>query len=394
MAFTYSDLKPGELRLLRPVSIREGTFMSLEMAQFERKRAPPYIAVSYTWGEENDMVTLRLNGRNFSVRRNLWFCLTYLSFHAQHSKARYLWVDAICINQGNIPERNAQVRVMDEIYKNAHCVSIWLGLDPDLEFYKPWIEGSVMTLDLDSFDKVTRLADHEYWSRYWVIQECLLARDIQIHCGRSMMSWADFQEALSLEANLRLLAPAGDSVITEMLDTKKHDALPLLLARNPTDGFSQRPLEELIIHHRHSRCKDPRDRVFALLGLIEDWERKSLERYFPNYSLSHDGVVVITLAHLRELNSTSVTLKSQKLFQGLGVESNERQRRLIAAAEDCPYYIGYDDEIIMSDEARQDRARYMGWDDGLEINQYEEVVEDGLQMSDNMSSGVYRCNIL
>ncbi|KAI0102841.1 heterokaryon incompatibility protein-domain-containing protein [Nemania sp. FL0031] len=339
------------------------------------------------------MVTLRLNERNFSVTRNLWLCLTYLGFHAQRSKARYLWVDAICINQGNVPERNAQVRVMDEIYKNAHHVSIWLG--PGLEFYKSWIEGLVGTVDMDGSDwsEVKQLANHEYWSRRWVIQECLLAREIQIHCGSTIMTWGDFQEALSLEANVNLLAPAEDSVITKMLDTKQHGALPLLLARNPVGGFSQRPLEELIIHHRHSRCKDPRDRVFALLGLLENWERRCLERYFPNYSLSHDGVVVITVAHLRELNGASVTLKSQNLFQGLGVESKDRQRRLIAAAEDCPYYIGYDDEIIISDESRQERAGYMGWDGGLEIDQYEEIV-DGVQTGDGMGSGVSRCNIL
>ncbi|KAI0399578.1 hypothetical protein F4802DRAFT_588771 [Xylaria palmicola] len=396
MDFAYSDLKPGQLRLLRPVVIRNGTFISLEIVHFGLNRAPPYAAVSYTWGEGDEMDMLQLNGRDFPVRRNLWSCLNYLGLNARLSEAKYLWVDAICINQENILERNAQVRVMDEIYKNACYVSIWLGLDPRLEVYGLWIEGPVRVLDADDFDwaeHAKRLADHEYWSRYWVIQECLLARDIQVHCSGSIASWEHFREALSVEAGVDLFTYPEDSRTTEALDARKHGALPLLLARLPGDGFTQRPLEELIIHHRHSQCKDPRDRVFALLGLLPSWERASLGRFFPNYSLSHDRVIIITLAHLGEVNGTPVTIKSQKVFQGLGVESKERQRRLISAAKDCFYYLEYDNSVE-SDLSRAARARYMGWYDELEFDQHEEVGESELKIRDDSSSSVGRCNIL
>ncbi|KAI1271132.1 hypothetical protein F5Y07DRAFT_35126 [Xylaria sp. FL0933] len=395
-SFTYSRLGPGELRLLRPVSIRDGTFISLEIKHFTRNRAPQYAALSYTWGEGDETDMILLDERKFPVRRNLWSALNYLGLNAYHSKAQYLWVDAICINQEDVAERNAQVSVMDEIYKNACYVSIWLGLDPRVELYRDRVHGPIRTFDAGNLiwgEYAKKLADHEYWSRYWVIQECLLARDIQVHCGRSITPWEHFREAVSLDANVDLYTVPEDSRYTETLDARKHGALPLLLARLPGDDFVQiRPLEQLIIHHRHSRCKDPRDRVFALLGLCEPGERASLERYFPNYSLSPDRVIVITLAHIRDVNGEPVTMESQKLLQGLGVESKERQRKLVAAAADFPYYIGYDDNP--SDESREARARYLALGEDCGLYQYEEDGDNEFNVTDDEPSSTGRCNML
>ena len=39
----------------------------------------------------------------------------------------YVWVDAICINQKDVDEKNRQVSIMQEIYQRAKDVHIWLG---------------------------------------------------------------------------------------------------------------------------------------------------------------------------------------------------------------------------------------------------------------------------
>lgn len=41
--------------------------------------------------------------------------------------SRPIWVDSLCINQGNVAERSGQVSVIGEIYSSAWCVWIWLG---------------------------------------------------------------------------------------------------------------------------------------------------------------------------------------------------------------------------------------------------------------------------
>jgi hypothetical protein len=43
------------------------------------------------------------------------------------SEERPLWIDAICIDQNNTVERNAQVSMMTDIYGKASNVCIWLG---------------------------------------------------------------------------------------------------------------------------------------------------------------------------------------------------------------------------------------------------------------------------
>lgn len=46
----------------------------------------------------------------------------------------FLWIDAICINQADLEERSAQVRIMPQIYSKADCVNVWLGDDSQMRF--------------------------------------------------------------------------------------------------------------------------------------------------------------------------------------------------------------------------------------------------------------------
>jgi len=80
------------------------------------------------------------------------------------------------------------------------------------------------------------------------------------------------------------------------------------------------PLHELLVNHRKSQCRDPRDRVFAQLGLIPLEERKLLERFFPDYQMSEDAVAVITLGHVACFSHKKVTLEWGQLFSGIGVQ--------------------------------------------------------------------------
>jgi len=41
-------------------------------------------------------------------------------------RTRWLWVDAVCINQDDVEEMNTQVQMMGEIYRAAERVVVWL----------------------------------------------------------------------------------------------------------------------------------------------------------------------------------------------------------------------------------------------------------------------------
>jgi hypothetical protein len=62
---------------------------------------------------------------------------------------RVLWIDAMCINQKDIDERNRQVWLMGQVYSKAKAVIIWLGPqseDSDLAMeFIPRLLGALFT---------------------------------------------------------------------------------------------------------------------------------------------------------------------------------------------------------------------------------------------------------
>ena len=83
-----------------------------------------YIAVSYEWGSAADPVLISVNSKPVIVRQNIYkFLLTMRKLEC----TKYLWIDALCIDQENIEERNRQVRQMGDIYSRAIETWVWLG---------------------------------------------------------------------------------------------------------------------------------------------------------------------------------------------------------------------------------------------------------------------------
>jgi hypothetical protein len=145
------------IRLLSFEEDEEWTY-SLSMTVFELDKAPPFSALSYTWDTphqfphlEEDMsvsssrerynfwrdaysrpITFKCNGKRINVRpgRNLSNIFKRL-WNAKEplKKHKYLWTDAICIDQADLGERKAQVLLMGDIYQRAETVIAWLGED-------------------------------------------------------------------------------------------------------------------------------------------------------------------------------------------------------------------------------------------------------------------------
>ena len=86
---------------------------------------PVYEVLSYTWGtsEATEEISVDENQR-IAIRVNLATALRYFRLETE---PRTLWIDAICIDQTNIEEKNVQVPRMTQIYREALCVQVWLG---------------------------------------------------------------------------------------------------------------------------------------------------------------------------------------------------------------------------------------------------------------------------
>lgn len=130
--FTRSDA----LRLIRlhPAANLAHDDLKCDISECPFKSDQQYEALSWTWGNERPSEPLFVNSNDDSP---LSVCLlpphlaAALKALRDQNRPRYLWVDAICINQTNIKERNDQVPMMDQIYGNATNVCIWLGPDDE-----------------------------------------------------------------------------------------------------------------------------------------------------------------------------------------------------------------------------------------------------------------------
>jgi hypothetical protein len=90
----------------------------------------PYICLSYFWCDLKDKTTIRINERICHVGKNLHSFL----HHARRTLFfTHLWIDALCIDQGNTAERNQQVQQMGRIYSLTQTVLVWLGDDVEIE---------------------------------------------------------------------------------------------------------------------------------------------------------------------------------------------------------------------------------------------------------------------
>jgi ankyrin repeat protein len=85
--------------------------------------APPYVALSYAWGEPKFDHHFVYDGCDILITSTLHQALKRFCRTAQ----RLFWVDQICINQSDLAEAGQQVSIMSRIYSQAQSVYIWLG---------------------------------------------------------------------------------------------------------------------------------------------------------------------------------------------------------------------------------------------------------------------------
>lgn len=251
-----------------------------------------YQALSYTWGDTLANWTIILNGLSLQVRENLW---SFLQEARRCKVEKYLWIDAICINQTTVREKNHQVGMMGDIYSGAESVIVWLG-------NRSTVEEEELKTALDKTPDFTPVSTGEdeyppnkeqrawvnimyrfgnlaYWRRAWIVQEFYLATQKQAWYG-----------------HLRI----DPKWIKAMVETYNANTNEWILPYNKAAGFmaTQERFDSpvrfgtftnLVKLFQDSECGDRRDRVFALLPLLSLKEREELG-ISPDYSRSATSI--------------------------------------------------------------------------------------------------------
>jgi hypothetical protein len=299
IGFRYStaplDLSSHEIRLVELQQNASSSVPTCVLRSYPVNGPhPPYVALSYAWGINVSYAGIELNGSPFPVAKNLWDFLVQM-----RSDERYAvyWIDAICIDQTNVDERNHQVQMMRQIYSNAASVSVWLGEDDPitnsntamnyLTTREPYRHlHSHLFWNQRQAKAVLALYNRPYWTRMWIVQEILLAKDIIIYCGPKIMSWQHvqnfFNDIVKLPAVWKQHYP-----ITPVL---KSPAANIVKAKTTWDG--QQSLTSLLRLCRDQRSSDSRDKIYALHGLANDTEHLKID-----YGISVEQLLVIVLEH-------------------------------------------------------------------------------------------------
>ncbi|KAK1770269.1 heterokaryon incompatibility protein-domain-containing protein [Phialemonium atrogriseum] len=262
-----------------------------------RGRVPhaEYQALSYTWGEPVFPKVLHLvqsdgilPAGDINITENLHSALQNLR---SPDRTLVLWVDAVCINQADIPERNSQVNNIPQTYTEAASVLVWLGTDSlqddgrlCLDFFTELgtliasdpahgAEGSwrkrfkinqMVSTFLDSIQPrpIATFLTRPWFRRRWIVQEVVLARDVSIHCGAASIPWATFELSL-----MELFENDKGGFSEEHRTTLR----AMSRIRHPESAAKRQDPLDTLVEFSSFVCANPRDRLFALYGAIQHW---------------------------------------------------------------------------------------------------------------------------
>ncbi|KAM7221187.1 Heterokaryon incompatibility protein (HET) domain containing protein [Rhypophila decipiens] len=303
------DSANGQIRLLvlypPDNSYKQAHTIRCDLKLVHLSSKPQYEALSYTWGtaRENNPDEIRLGSQQFEVRENVFAALRRLR---HPKKPRTLWVDAICINQEDLTERAAQVLLIRQIYSQASQVCVWLGelgdagivgmqmlqkkamgtsntwskfkmIDRDWGKPMSWgrkvIKGSTALVEKGnveeefSLGEVRELLSRPWWRRIWAVQEAVVASKIVLMCGDETVPWESIEKFHQYSVKSRMMQSFGHPIQARYLDLvegyqdiydyrEKWQALP-----------SEASILDLLYRFRRHDCEDPRDRIFAFLGM-------------------------------------------------------------------------------------------------------------------------------
>ena len=315
------DLERPSFRLLR--LLRADGIDSLKCDIFQAHHDEPdaaivsYEALSYTWGptdQERQSISMT-DGTKLEIGVNLFEALRNLRLP---DRDRILWVDAICIDQENPKERGHQVRQMGDIYRRADRVLFWLGAATyetdiameslnrmqnvalrhpcwkwtrgDRRWATLWEEALNATkakfpcLQQSTLQEgIKSLLERPWFTRVWILQEAANARSGLVCCGSKAVS----SRVFTLSPRLVAVQPSPQcQAVLDIMPGPWRD----------TYQRQGRTLYNLLCAFADSQATDPRDMIYALLGISGD--ANTHEGLQPDYDKSEEDLVRDTVHFL------------------------------------------------------------------------------------------------
>lgn len=258
---------------------------------------PRYIAMSYVWGYATMSEQAYINGEAFSFLPSQVQICKLLRSRKEGSISR-IWIDALCINQADSSEKNAQIRLMGQILRQAQEVVIILGAKP-IDAHRGLVlleclatlaqQGQAQgarspanqmsrSNSLEVLQELEKpgvaeafasLYSSQWWMRSWPIQEMVLASDASMVMGDISFSAKALEQAVYAESTIRRQLTYSQAKKMRRLTSSPgwHAAKKLLQARVQVRSNAHISLTALFWQFRHARTVRLEDRLQSLLNM-------------------------------------------------------------------------------------------------------------------------------
>lgn len=281
-----------EIRLLYLLPGREEDSIRCTTRVVSLDQHPDFETVSYVWGDRKEERDIEVSGKTIRITTNLYTGLLRLRYTKIE---RTLWIDQICINQWDLEEKAAQVAIMRDIYKQCTQCVTWMGeltrdghevpvrdAEAVFEFLRQVAAAKITPLSSlpilfeqsEEGSAARRAFEHfsmygnPWWSRIWTVQEAIIPTSGILVWGPLAISRKD---VLAAARNLRDLPNLP--YLPEGFALYRHTYTELLRRLlYPVHGFNHSKTDNalnLLMRWRHREFTDPRDKVYALLGMIK-----------------------------------------------------------------------------------------------------------------------------
>jgi hypothetical protein len=322
-ADVYTKLPESTIRILilepgAPGDELRGRFKLQEFPKAIKPTTLEYEALSYTWGKHEFPQNIMCLNSQIPITQNLFDALCRLRLP---NVERNLWIDALCINQRDDSEKSSQILLMRFIYMNARQVIIWLGqADEFSETAFGFIQkaarcaraeaSNLMDLTSESYDDSKNIQRgfpsrngpegdgleplcaflaNPWFTRVWIVQEVVTAGSAVMRSGDLMLPYSDFCAAVVFFLRKGYLFSHGGQDVGQGLIITTH------LSRIYW-GAPEPKANDLLLLLRLTQtflATDPRDKVFAVLGLASN-----VRNLRANCSVSLKKLYVDTAWHL------------------------------------------------------------------------------------------------
>jgi hypothetical protein len=335
-------LSPQE-KFFRLLQVQRGYESSIPTCDIRVVRAedqPKYWALSYTWGAPSfeaatcqgmnveRRLPIALGSDEILVTENLYQFLTHLI--ADSTFNHELWIDAICIDQNNEEERGHQVDMMSSIYESAERVLIWLGEQDEYTIPAFELLAVLSTLDMETlltmnpntaqyYDESKRpgacgnpqnwfclgqLFRRTWFTRAWIFQEVILAKEAIVLCGDQTIPWASLVHVSRYLSQCGLRGDFNNPAIFGERGSypPSRPSIPATLnrAKSILKSDGDRVFLNSLLRSRRLDATDLRDKIYSTLGISKLMSTKLSDKtaIYPDYTRNLADVYISATRHV------------------------------------------------------------------------------------------------